>query len=159
MKAVVIHAYGGPEQLKFEECPDPIPGPGEVLVKVAATSVNPVDLKIRSGAVKDRVALTFPAILMTAFPLLPNDHPQLASRFTHVLTQPFDLQQLRQAVSSALATPIRPLPVIRRGPHTDPVEPGAEGGAALEPRKLSVDDEKDLLGHILEIGVADGTAL
>jgi NADPH:quinone reductase-like Zn-dependent oxidoreductase len=63
MKAVVIHAYGGPEQLKFEERPDPIAGPGDVLVRVVATSVNPFDLKIRSGAVKDFVPLTFPAIL------------------------------------------------------------------------------------------------
>jgi NADPH:quinone reductase-like Zn-dependent oxidoreductase len=63
MKAVVIHAYGGPEQLKFEDRPDPIPGPGDVLIKVVATSVNPFDLKIRSGALKDLVPLTFPAIL------------------------------------------------------------------------------------------------
>jgi NADPH:quinone reductase-like Zn-dependent oxidoreductase len=63
MKAVVIHAYGGPEQLKFEDWPDPILGPGDVLIKVVATSVNPFDLKIRSGALKDFVPLTFPAIL------------------------------------------------------------------------------------------------
>jgi NADPH:quinone reductase-like Zn-dependent oxidoreductase len=63
MKAVVIYAYGGPEQLKFEERPDPTPGPSEVLVTVVATSVNPFDLKIRSGSVKYRVPLTFPAIL------------------------------------------------------------------------------------------------
>ena len=37
MKAVVVHQYGGPEVLKFEDYPDPVPGPGEVLVRVAAT--------------------------------------------------------------------------------------------------------------------------
>jgi NADPH:quinone reductase-like Zn-dependent oxidoreductase len=63
MRAVVIYAYGGPEQLKFEERPDPTPAPAEVLVRVVATSVNPFDLKIRSGAVKYRVPLSFPAIL------------------------------------------------------------------------------------------------
>ncbi len=63
MKAVVIRAYGGPEELKFEERPDPVPGPGEVLVRVAATSVNPFDWKIRSGAYKDIIPLIFPAIL------------------------------------------------------------------------------------------------
>jgi NADPH:quinone reductase-like Zn-dependent oxidoreductase len=63
MNAVVIRAYGGPEELKFEERPDPVPGPGEVLVRVAATSVNPFDWKIRSGAVKDIIPLAFPAIL------------------------------------------------------------------------------------------------
>ena len=37
MKAVVVHQYGGPEVLKFEEYPDPVSGPGEVLVRVAAS--------------------------------------------------------------------------------------------------------------------------
>lgn len=63
MKAIVIHAYGGPEQLKFEDRPDPIPGSGEVLVRLAATSVNPIDIKLRSGQMKDFWPLTFPAIL------------------------------------------------------------------------------------------------
>ncbi len=63
MRAVVIRAYGGPEELKFEERPDPVPGPGEVLVRVAATSVNPFDWKVRSGALKDIFPLNFPAIL------------------------------------------------------------------------------------------------
>ncbi len=43
--------------------PDPAPGPGEVLVKVAATSINPIDISQRSGAAKDRFPLQFPAIL------------------------------------------------------------------------------------------------
>jgi len=47
MKAVVVHQYGGPEVLKFEEYPDPVPGAGQVLVRVAATSVNPIDYKRR----------------------------------------------------------------------------------------------------------------
>jgi len=53
MKAVVIRAYGGPEELKFEERPDPIAEPGDVLVRVAATSVNPFDIKLRSGQMKE----------------------------------------------------------------------------------------------------------
>jgi NADPH:quinone reductase-like Zn-dependent oxidoreductase len=63
MKAVVIRAYGGPEVLKFEERPDPVIGPDDVLVRVAATSVNPFDLKLRSGQMKEFFPLTFPAIL------------------------------------------------------------------------------------------------
>jgi NADPH:quinone reductase-like Zn-dependent oxidoreductase len=63
MKAVVIRAYGGPDVLKLEECPDPIAGPGDVLVRVAAASVNPFDLKLRAGAYKDAFPLAFPAIL------------------------------------------------------------------------------------------------
>ena len=53
MKAIVVNQYGGPEVLKFEEYPDPVPGPGEVLVRVAATSVNPIDYKRRAGLTKD----------------------------------------------------------------------------------------------------------
>src|ERR1700747_694788 len=63
MKAIVIHGYGGPEVLKYEDYPDPVVGEGEVLVKVAASSVNPFDFKVRSGAMKDFIPLTFPAVL------------------------------------------------------------------------------------------------
>jgi NADPH:quinone reductase-like Zn-dependent oxidoreductase len=65
MKAVVIHQYGGPEVLKFEEYPDPVPGPGEVLLRVAATSVNPLDYKRRSGSMKDVAPIQFPGIIGT----------------------------------------------------------------------------------------------
>jgi NADPH:quinone reductase-like Zn-dependent oxidoreductase len=63
MKAVVVHQYGGPEVLKFEDYPDPMPGPGEVLVRVAATSVNPIDYKRRAGLTKDFYPLHFPGLI------------------------------------------------------------------------------------------------
>jgi NADPH:quinone reductase-like Zn-dependent oxidoreductase len=63
MKAAVIHKYGGPEELKFEDFPDPVLESGEVLVKTCAASVNPIDLKMRSGAVKDYFPVIFPGIL------------------------------------------------------------------------------------------------
>jgi NADPH:quinone reductase-like Zn-dependent oxidoreductase len=63
MKAVVVHQYGGPEVLKFEEYPDPVPGPGEVLVRVAATSVNPIDYKRRAGLTKDFYPIRFPGLI------------------------------------------------------------------------------------------------
>jgi len=63
MKAVVVHQYGGPEVLKFEEYPDPVPGTGEVLVRVAATSVNPIDYKRRAGLTKDFYPLQFPGLI------------------------------------------------------------------------------------------------
>jgi len=50
MKAVRIHEYGGPEVLVYEDVPVPEPGPSQVLVRVAAASVNPVDAAIREDA-------------------------------------------------------------------------------------------------------------
>jgi NADPH:quinone reductase-like Zn-dependent oxidoreductase len=57
MKAAVIHEFGGPEVLKYEDYPDPAPGPGQVLVRLAAASINPVDLAWRQGARKDIISL------------------------------------------------------------------------------------------------------
>src|SRR5271168_1236 len=63
MKAIVVHEYGGPEVLKFEEYPDPLPGQGEVLVRVAASSVNPIDYKRRAGLTQDFYPLKFPGLI------------------------------------------------------------------------------------------------
>jgi NADPH:quinone reductase-like Zn-dependent oxidoreductase len=63
MKAIVVHQYGGPEVLKFEDFPDPIPGPGEVLVRIAAASVNPIDCKRRAGLTQDFYPLHFPSLI------------------------------------------------------------------------------------------------
>src|SRR5437660_10073096 len=63
MKAIVVHQYGGPEVLKWEEYPDPVPGQGEVLVRVAAASVNPIDYKRRAGLTQDFYPLHFPGLI------------------------------------------------------------------------------------------------
>jgi len=63
MKAIRIHEFGGPEVLKLEEVPRPLPGPGEVLIKVYASGVNPVDWKIRKGLRKERFPTDFPLTL------------------------------------------------------------------------------------------------
>jgi NADPH:quinone reductase-like Zn-dependent oxidoreductase len=55
MKAVRMYEYGGPEVLAYEDAPRPKPGRGEVLVRVCAAAVNPVDWKIRAGYAKDRL--------------------------------------------------------------------------------------------------------
>jgi NADPH2:quinone reductase len=44
MKAIRLHARGGPESLRFEDAPAPRPGPGEVLVRVRAAAVTPTEL-------------------------------------------------------------------------------------------------------------------
>lgn len=63
MKAIVLHEYGGPEKLKLETWDDPSPAADEVLIRVAATSINPVDIKMRSGEARNRFPVQFPGIL------------------------------------------------------------------------------------------------
>src|SRR5882757_8191003 len=64
MRAVVLHEYGGPEKLKFEEnVPEPQISGSTVLIGAAAASVNPIDWKLRSGMRQKDSPLSFPAIL------------------------------------------------------------------------------------------------
>src|SRR5271165_4829684 len=63
MKAVVLKAYGDIDQLSYEEVDQPHPGSGEVLVRIAATSLNPIDWKLRSGAMRQFIPLELPTIL------------------------------------------------------------------------------------------------
>lgn len=60
MKAVQYRRYGGSDVLQYEEVRRPAPGPGEVLVQVAATSFNPVDAGIRGGYLAEVYAISFP---------------------------------------------------------------------------------------------------
>ncbi|MEH1935539.1 MAG: NADP-dependent oxidoreductase [Nostoc sp.] len=63
MKAVHIHSYGSPEVLTYENALRPEPSEGEVLIRVQAAGVNPIDWKIRSGQMKDIIPYTLPLIL------------------------------------------------------------------------------------------------
>ncbi|SFS02470.1 NADPH:quinone reductase [Granulicella pectinivorans] len=63
MKAAVLHEYGGPSKLQYEDFDDPVAGTGELLVRVAAASINPIDYKMRSGEARTRFPVEFPAIL------------------------------------------------------------------------------------------------
>lgn len=59
MKAVRVHEFGGPEVLRIEETAEPEPGPGQVVVRVEASGVNPVESYIRSGTYTPRPGLPF----------------------------------------------------------------------------------------------------
>ncbi|MFI0787665.1 NADP-dependent oxidoreductase [Streptomyces lydicus] len=61
-KAITFSAYGAPEVLRLSEVTPPEPGPGQVRVRVRAASVNPLDLKIRSGLMAGVVPARFPVI-------------------------------------------------------------------------------------------------
>jgi NADPH:quinone reductase-like Zn-dependent oxidoreductase len=63
MKAIVVREYGGPEVLKYEDAPRPDPKENEVLIRVKAASVNPVDVAIRKGYLKEFTGNKFPLIL------------------------------------------------------------------------------------------------
>src|SRR6476660_8552590 len=63
MKAIRIHNYGGPEVLQYEDAPRPQPQAGEVVVRVHAAGVNPIDWKVREGHMKDFWAHKLPLIL------------------------------------------------------------------------------------------------
>src|SRR3989449_212169 len=59
MKAIRVHEFGGPEVLRVEEVPTPEPGPGEVLVRMHAIGVNPVETYIRAGTYTYKPALPY----------------------------------------------------------------------------------------------------
>lgn len=63
MRAAVLTRYGSPDGLEVRDLPDPHPGPDDVLIEVRASSVNPVDTKIRSGAQRAVVRVPLPWVL------------------------------------------------------------------------------------------------
>jgi NADPH:quinone reductase-like Zn-dependent oxidoreductase len=62
MKAIRVHAYGGPEQLRLEETPQPKVESGKVLVRIHTASVNPIDFKLASGNMRQIMPINFPWI-------------------------------------------------------------------------------------------------
>ena len=63
MKAIRIHAYGGPELMQLDDAPVPPCGAGDLLVRVVAVGVNPVDWKMRSGVMAAQIPKSFPITL------------------------------------------------------------------------------------------------
>ncbi|OIK09293.1 NADP-dependent oxidoreductase [Bacillus sp. MUM 13] len=63
MKAIVIEQYGGKEQLKEAEMKKPEAGENEIIIKLEATSINPIDWKLREGYLKEMLPFEFPIIL------------------------------------------------------------------------------------------------
>ena len=60
MKAVRFHEFGAPDVLRYEDAEQPVPGAGEVRLRVAATAFNPVDDGIRGGYLRDVFPVTLP---------------------------------------------------------------------------------------------------
>src|SRR6185437_6955287 len=66
MKAILLTGNGGPEMLRYGDAPDPVAGPGEVLVDIHAASINAADYKVRLGA-SVYSKIQFPHILGSDF--------------------------------------------------------------------------------------------
>ena len=79
MMAVRIHEYGASDVLTYENTPRPVPGEGEILVRVHATTVNPFDIAIRSGY----MASSF----NHSFPLVPRAGSTFRRRRLHLMLQ------------------------------------------------------------------------
>lgn len=62
MKAMRFHEFGSSEVLRYEDVDRPVPGTGQVLVRVAATSFNPVDDHIRAGVLAEMIPITLPYV-------------------------------------------------------------------------------------------------
>lgn len=60
MKAIRVHAFGGPEVLEYEDVPRPTPSGGQVLIRLHAASVNPVEGKVRAGAMQKMMPVKLP---------------------------------------------------------------------------------------------------
>ncbi|MEO6601113.1 MAG: NADP-dependent oxidoreductase [Polyangiaceae bacterium] len=63
MQAIVLSEYGDANRLELKECPEPEPGTGQIKVRVASASINPVDWKLRSGELQKVMPLELPAVL------------------------------------------------------------------------------------------------
>ena len=63
MKAAVVRGYGSASEIEIADLPQPVAAPGKLLVRVRAASLNPLDVKLRSGALRRVMPLTFPAVL------------------------------------------------------------------------------------------------
>ncbi|WP_460406963.1 NADP-dependent oxidoreductase [Actinophytocola sediminis] len=63
MRSARIHEHGGPAVIRIDDVPRPVPGPGEVVVEVAATSFNPTETALRSGMLRSLFAVDLPYTL------------------------------------------------------------------------------------------------
>ena len=63
MRAVMLHTFGGPEVLRLDTVPLPVAGAGDVLVRVVAASYNPIDAKIRRGAMAQALRRPLPVVM------------------------------------------------------------------------------------------------
>ena len=138
MQAVRYHEYGPPGVLQVESVDRPVPEPGEVLIRVVAAGVNPIDWKFRAGWLREMVKLDFP------------------------VTPGIDLAGTVESVGTAVAGIARGAEVFGRGGGTYAEYAIAPGdGVALKPAGLSFEQAATLgVGGVTAwCGLFDGAGL
>ena len=103
MKAVVIHALGGPDQLTLAEMPDPVPGAGEVLLDVAYAGCNWADTQVRVGIYPH--PMTYPTVL--GFEVSERSSPSVPTSRTSRLVIASRPSRRREAPMPRNASPTR----------------------------------------------------
>ena len=120
MKAIRFHQYGDPDVLRHEDVEVPVPGPGEVRIRVAGTTFNGVDGNIRAGNMQGPMPLTLPHVpgldVAGTVDELGADvrSPAVGDRVVGFL--PFVVDGASGSTSSRRPTPSRPLPRASRSP-------------------------------------------
>lgn len=182
MKAVTIRRYGGPEVLELADLPPPKPAPDEVVVKVHASNVNPIDWKIREGQLKLFIRAPFPITLGVdlageiveigaavqdlavgdpVFAMMPRDigaqAALVAVRAAHVARKPKNMTMVEAAsVPAAALTALQSLRDLGRlKPGQRVLINGASGGVGL----FAVQLAKVLGAHVTAVARAASFAL
>ncbi len=81
MKRIQYHRYGGPEEMRLESCELPAPGEDEIVVRVRASSVNPIDWKVRQGMMKFIAGWRMPRAMGTDFSGVVESTGRAVTRF------------------------------------------------------------------------------
>ena len=171
MFALQFKEYGGPEVLAVGEAPEPHAGPGQVRVAVRATSINPIDWKIRAGLMAGGAALESPAIpgvdgagvvdevgadvegVAIGDEVLGLGKATSAQYavFDHVAVKPAGLSWAEAAaIPVAAETAARVLDLLGVGPGTTVLVDGASGGVGSAAVQLAVDRGATVIGTASE---------
>lgn len=171
MFALQYKEYGGPEVLTVDEAPEPHPGPGQVRLAMRATSINPIDWKIRAGMMAGGAALEAPAIPGVdgagvvdeigegvddvavgdeVFGLGSSTSAEFAV-FDHVARKPASMSWLEAAaVPVAVETAARALDLLGVGPGATVLIDGAAGGVGSAAVQLAVARGATVIGTASE---------
>jgi NADPH:quinone reductase-like Zn-dependent oxidoreductase len=122
MKAVRFHEYGDPSVLRLEDVDRPEPGPGEVRIKVAATSFNPLDARIRAGALREVMPIELPHIPGID---VAGTVDALGARVTHLAEEDAVVGLLSLGAGPAAEYVIAPADVLAAAPTAIPLADAA----------------------------------